>query len=256
MVPPVTTEPPQASSSWRDVQDALGAAIRLGEIPPGSRLPTEPVLMARFGAGRHSVRRAVAALAAEGLVRTRQGSGTYVREAPVLDYRLSERTRFSENLLEQGREPSGRALGAQEEPASPSVAEALRLPPGEPVYRVRRLGLADGVPVNLSDAHFPARRFPGMLTAWEAGEGVSAVLASYGIPDYRRIASTVLTRLPSAEEALLLDQAEAQPVLIIRKVDADLSGIPIACSETIWAGERVQLSVDHAAREENRHVDR
>ena len=252
----MNTAPPPIPPSWRDVQDALGGAIRDGRIPPGSRLPTEPVLMARFGAGRHSVRRAVAALAAEGLVRTRQGSGTYVREAPVLDYRLSERTRFSENLLGQGREPSGRALDALEEPAGPTVAEALRLPPGEPVFRIRRLGLADGVPVNLSDAHYPVRRFPGMLAAWEAGEGASAVLAAYGISDYRRIASTVHARLPLGDEARLLDQAEAQPVLVVRKVDADLAGVPIACSETVWAAERVQLSVDHAPREENPHVDR
>ncbi|MBP0444093.1 phosphonate metabolism transcriptional regulator PhnF [Roseomonas sp. SSH11] len=252
----MTTEDTSTAPSWRDVQQALGAAIRDGSLAPGSRLPTEPLLMARFGAGRHSIRRAVAALAAEGLVRTRQGSGTYVREAPVLDYRLSERTRFSENLLVQGREPSGRALGAIEEVAGQDVAEALRLPPGSPVFQVRRLGLADGVPVNLSIAYYPARRFPGMLGAWEGGEGASAILAAYGIADYRRVASTVLARLPSAGEAQLLDQHEAQPVLVVRKVDADLSGIPIACSETIWAAERVQLSVDHAPREEDPHVDR
>ncbi|MFH5923052.1 phosphonate metabolism transcriptional regulator PhnF [Roseomonas xinghualingensis] len=251
---------PRISHGWHEVQDALAADIRAGSLGPGMRLPTEPALMARFGAGRHSIRRAVAALEASGLVRTRQGSGTYVREAPLLDYRLSERTRFSRNLLEQGREPSGAAVGAMEMAAPPSVAEALRLPLGEPVFWVRRLGLADGVPVNLSDAHYPARRFPGMLGAWETGEGASAVLAAYGVADYRRIASTVLARLPSPEEARLLDQPAAQPVLVVRKVDADLSGIPIACSETVWAGERVQLSVDHAAaherREETPHVDR
>jgi len=248
------------SHGWHEVRDALAAEIRAGLLEPGARLPTELALMARFGAGRHSIRRAVAALEASGLVRTRQGSGTYVRAAPFLDYRLSERTRFSRNLLEQGREPSGTAIDAMEMAAPPSVAEALRLPPGEPVFRVRRLGLADGVPVNLSDAHYPARRFPGMLEAWEAGEGASAVLAAYGVADYRRVASTVLARMPSPEEARLLDQPAAQPVLVVRKVDADLSGIPIACSETVWAGERVQLSVDHAAtregREETPHVDR
>jgi GntR family phosphonate transport system transcriptional regulator len=255
-MPPVTTLIPPGARTWQEVREALTAEIRTGRIAPGARLPTEPALMARFGAGRHSIRRAVAALEAGGLVRTRQGSGTYVREAPVLDYRLSERTRFSQNLLEQGREPSGRALGAMELPAPPAVAEALRLPPDEPVFRVRRLGLADGVPVNLSDAHYPARRFPGMLAAWEMGEGASAILATYGLHDYRRIASTVLARLPSAEEAQLLDQPVSQPVLVVRKVDADTAGIPIACSETVWAGERVQLSVDHTTREENLNVDR
>jgi GntR family phosphonate transport system transcriptional regulator len=242
------------------VQEVLTAEIRAGRIAPGARLPTEPALMARFGTGRHSIRRAVAALETEGLVRTRQGSGTYVRNAPVLDYRLSERTRFSRNLLEQGREPSGIAIDAMAVTAPPAMAEALRLPPGASAFRVRRLGLADGMPVNLSDAHYPARRFPGMLSAWETGEGASTILAAYGVADYRRIASTVLARLPSAEEARLLDQPVTQPVLVVRSVDADLAGIPIACSESVWAGERVQLSVDHAvahgAHEETLNVDR
>jgi len=252
----IDTADPPAGAAWRDVLDALSALIRGGALSPGSRLPTEPELMVRFGAGRHSVRRALAALSAEGLVRTRQGSGTFVREAPVLDYRLSGRTRFSENLMGQGREPSGRALGAAEEAAGDEVAAALRLPPGEPVVRVRRLNLADGVPVNLSDSFYPARRFPGMAEAWATGEGVSAVLARYGVTDYRRVASTVLTRLPAPAEARGLDQPEGQPVLVVRKVDADLAGVPVAFSETVWAGERVQLSVDHPAAEGTSDVDR
>ncbi|MBB5694108.1 phosphonate metabolism transcriptional regulator PhnF [Muricoccus pecuniae] len=244
------------SADWLAVLAALTAEIREGVLTPGTRLATEPALMSRFGAGRHSVRRAIAALEAEGLVRTRQGSGTYVREAPVLNYRLSGRTRFSQNLLEQGREPSGRVLGVEDTAAPPGVAEALRLPPGEPVFRVRHLGLADGVPVDLSDACYPARRFPGMAEAWAGAGGASAVLAGYGITDYRRVSSTVLARLPSAEEARLLDQPAAQPVLVVRKVDADTAGVPIAFSETLWAGQRVQLLVDHATREESLHVDR
>ncbi len=241
------TAPAAPNPGWRKVETALAAAIRGGALAPGQRLPAEPALMARFGVGRHSVRRALAGLEAEGLVRARQGSGTFVRDAPPLDYRLSERTRFSQNLLDQGREPSGLTLSEAEVDASLAVALALRLPPGEPVYNVRRLGLADEVPIHLSDAHYPVRRFPGMLEARRARRSVSAVLASYGVGDYLRLRSTVLARLPTAEEARLLDQPAGEPVLVVRKVDVDLSGVPVACSETVWAGGRVQLSVDNAA---------
>ena len=237
---------PDNITSWRDVEAALAAEIRAGSPGPGERLPTEPALMVRFAVGRHSVRRAVAGLEAQGLVQTRQGSGTYVRPAPVLDYRLSERTRCSENLLGQGREPSGRSLGTALVPASPEVARALRLPPEEPVHNIRRLGLADGVPVYVSDSYYPARRFPGLGEERSRVESVTALLATYGLSDYRRLTSTVLTRLPDAEEARLLDQPLGWPVLVVRKVDADLAGVPVAYSETVWAGERVQLSVDHA----------
>lgn len=235
---------------WREVETSLTAEIRDGRLAPGARLPTEPALMDRFGVGRHSVRRAVASLEAQGLVRVRQGSGTTVREAPVLDYRLSERTRFSQNLLEQGREPAGLTLLEEEVTAAPEVAEALRLPPGEPVYHVRRLGLADDVPINLSNACYPVRRFPGMIEARRgnanrARRSITAVLSEYGVSDYVRLRSTVTARLPTAEEAADLDIPTSQPVLVVRKVDADMAGVPIAWSESVWAGERVQLSVDN-----------
>jgi len=66
------------------------------------------------------------------------------------------------------------------------------------------------------------------------------------VPDYLRLWSAVLTRLPGEEEAARLDQSAAQPVLVVRKVDADPSGNPVAYSETAWAGERVQLLIDNA----------
>ena len=235
-------------SSWQDVESILGTDIREGRFHVGSRLPTEPELMSRFGVGRHSIRRAVAELEAQGLVRVRQGSGTYVRDVGILDYRLSERTRFSQNLLDQGREPSGGSLEEEEMEAPPSVAEAPLLPPGELVYRAVRLGLADDVPIHVSTACYPVRRFPGILEARRTRRSLSAILASYGIEDYVRVRSVVIARLPTPEEARLLDQPAGQPVLVVRKVDADLSGVPIACSETVWAGERVQLSVDNSSR--------
>ncbi|WP_376088024.1 phosphonate metabolism transcriptional regulator PhnF [Roseomonas sp. CCTCC AB2023176] len=232
-------------SPWREVETTLTAEIRDGRLPPGTRLPTEPALMDRFGVGRHSVRRAVEALEQQGLVRVRQGSGTYVREAPVLDYRLSERTRFSQNLMDQGREPAGLTLLEEEIAAPPEVAEALRLPPGELVYHVRRLGLADDVPINVSTSCYPVRRFPGMIEARRARRSITAVLGEYGVTDYLRLKSVVIARLPTVEEARHLDIPATQPVLVTRKVDADMAGVPIAWSESAWAGERVQLSVDN-----------
>ena len=52
--------------------------ITSGKIPPGAQLPTEQELIAAAGVSRTVVREAVAALRAEGLVTTRQGSGAFV----------------------------------------------------------------------------------------------------------------------------------------------------------------------------------
>lgn len=60
------------------VIDRLRAQITSGAWPVGSRIPTEPELVAELGVARNTVREAVRALAHNGLLDIRQGSGTYV----------------------------------------------------------------------------------------------------------------------------------------------------------------------------------
>ncbi|WP_063836966.1 FadR/GntR family transcriptional regulator [Phaeacidiphilus oryzae] len=62
----------------------LRAQIASGEWPVGSRIPTEPELVEQLGVARNTVREAVRALAHNGLLDIRQGSGTYVRATSEL----------------------------------------------------------------------------------------------------------------------------------------------------------------------------
>jgi len=66
----------------------LMADITGGKLPPGSRLPTEQEMIAATGVSRTVVREAVAALRAEGLVVTRQGSGAFVPENARRPFRV------------------------------------------------------------------------------------------------------------------------------------------------------------------------
>jgi DNA-binding FadR family transcriptional regulator len=60
------------------VIERLRAEITSGAWPVGTRIPTEPELVERLGVARNTVREAVRALAHNGLLDIRQGSGTYV----------------------------------------------------------------------------------------------------------------------------------------------------------------------------------
>ncbi|MDZ5456867.1 FadR/GntR family transcriptional regulator [Azohydromonas lata] len=60
------------------VTASLMQQVRGGTYPPNSRLPPEPVLAQQFGVSRTVIREAVSRLKSEGLVETRQGSGTVV----------------------------------------------------------------------------------------------------------------------------------------------------------------------------------
>lgn len=83
---------------WRDIQSALEQDIMDGVLEPGAKLPTEPELVQRYGAGRHSVRRAVAELAKLGHLSVEQGRGTFVQPRPMLEYTIGPRTRMRRNM--------------------------------------------------------------------------------------------------------------------------------------------------------------
>jgi len=69
---------PRRSALSEQVIAALRNEITSGEWPVGSRIPTEPELAEQLGVARNTVREAVRALAHNGLLDIRQGSGTYV----------------------------------------------------------------------------------------------------------------------------------------------------------------------------------
>jgi DNA-binding FadR family transcriptional regulator len=84
-----------------EVVERIATSIRGGQWAPGARLPTEQALMSAMGVSRTVVREAVAALRADGLVTTRQGSGAFVADATRMPFRInSEGLRSIEDVLE------------------------------------------------------------------------------------------------------------------------------------------------------------
>jgi len=69
---------PRGATLSGQVIARLRQQITSGAWPVGSRIPTEPELVAQLGVARNTVREAVRALAHNGLLDIRQGSGTYV----------------------------------------------------------------------------------------------------------------------------------------------------------------------------------
>jgi len=227
---------------WRQVETLLTRAIRSGAIKPGEQLPTEFELAAHFAVNRHTIRRALANLENESLIRVERGRGTFVHEN-VIDYQVSRRTRFSENLRRQNREPSGLILDSGERPAPHAVARALGMPDGEMTVWIRHLSHADGRPISAADHYFPLNRFQGFLEIYRQRKSITATYAYFGIFDYTRKSTRVTARMPNLEEAELLKQPKNRPVLITESVNIDSEGIPIEYGRTAFNGEVVQLVV-------------
>jgi GntR family transcriptional repressor for pyruvate dehydrogenase complex len=74
--------PVHSQTAFEETVDRLGTAIKLGLLPPGTRLPAERELCARLGIARSTLRQALVALGQSGhLHATRgRGGGTFVAD--------------------------------------------------------------------------------------------------------------------------------------------------------------------------------
>lgn len=231
---------------WRQIGERVASEIADGKLPAGSQLPTEPELASRFGVSRNTVRRAMSMLEDGGLVRIEQGRGTFVHDTGLVSYEISKRTRFSQNLQRQGRDPGHEFFRVEEAPASDEVAEMLNIAPGDPVVVIAGLSKADNVVLSVSEFYYPAIRFPGLAEKRRKAKSTTAVLEEYGVCDYTRLVTWVSARPPTDEEARMLQLPRSRWVLCTRKVDVDPKGQPICFSDARWAGDRVQFVVDNS----------
>ncbi len=225
---------------WRQIAEEIKKDVSNGTYQPGQKLPTEFSFAGQFKVNRHTVRRAIAYLVEKGLLHVEQGRGTFVHEH-VVDYAVGKRTRFSQIIADQHRAPGGVLLSVEQKPAGPVAGKALKVPKTTKVVVLRTLGEVDGRPISLGDHMFRAVEVPGLVEAYEECGSLTKALSTIGIPDYVRKITKVTTRLPTRDEAALLQQPPNRPVIVSESINIKPDGTPLEYGVTLFAGDRVQL---------------
>jgi len=228
---------------WRRVADGIERDIAEGRFAAGEKLPGATEIAEIYRVNRHTVRRALATLAERGLVRAERGSGTYV-EAPRLAYPLRSRTRFSEIVGAGGREPRGQLIAASQEPASRALARQLGLKTGAPLTRIESVRFADRTPICVSTSWLPAERFPDAGGVFAKVRSMTALLAHYGVRDYRRASTRITAAIVDATDATRVDLALGRPVLVVDSTDVGADGVPLVTKRSRFAAERVTFEVE------------
>lgn len=151
---------------------------------PGERLPSEPVLARELGVSRATLREAMRAFETQGLIRRRQGAGTYVmHSSPVIESGL-EILESIETLAERiGLEVHMGELQVESHPATDEQADLFQSPPDILILQLKRVIYTDGRPVAYLIDHVPE----SVLTPDELGEGFTGsvldLLISRGEPE-------------------------------------------------------------------------
>src|SRR6266568_2274911 len=228
--------------------DVLRREIREGTRPPGSQLPTESEFHESYGVSRTTVRAALLQLVNEGLVVTRKGYGSYVRDHPPIrrvranrrhaEHRASGKPIFDTSVVEQGQIPSRRMLKVGVERAPSDIAQWLQVEPGASVIIRARLQLVNEQPAVLSTSYFPMWLAKGTrLELPDAlSEGPDNVIENLG-HRFHHGTEVLRARMPTPEEARLLRLPPGVPVVRMLDVDYDRHGRTLQVAEDIYVGD-------------------
>ena len=228
---------------WRRIADWIRTEIAEGRLEPDERLPSEADLAGRFDVNRHTVRRALASLAEEGIVRSAQGRGTFIEHGRI-PYPIGPRTRFTEILAAEGHVAGGELIEAISMAASRPVAVRLRIAQESPVVCARIRRLVDGEPMSVSNNYFPLPRFAAFAEAFRQTGAVTPALAACGVTDYHRVQTRITSRRATEAEAISLGLEAGGILLVTESLNVDSDGTPIQLAEAHFCADRIELVID------------
>ena len=223
---------------YREIETWLSKLVRDGE--PGELIPSEVEVAARFKVSRMTARQAVMNLLREGLVDRKRGAGTFIASTPI------HRTEgvlfsFTEDMYRRGKKPSSVMLSSGLEAASARDREALKLKGRQKVVVIKRLRLADDIPLSIERvALIP-----------ECSEVLRADLINGSLHENMRAIgygpSTancwLQARIADRSEAKLLEIPSGTPLLVETRVISDAKGTIIEFTETAYASNRYVIDV-------------
>jgi len=146
------------------------------QTKPGERLLSEPQLARQLGVSRATLREAMRTFEAQGLIRRRQGVGTFVvGETRVIESGLEVLESIERLASRSGLTVSMGDLLVSEKPADPVAAENLVVPAGSSLVQVSRVIYTDQRPV----AYLVDMLLPDILTSVELSTGFTGSVLDF-----------------------------------------------------------------------------
>ncbi|GAA2510947.1 GntR family transcriptional regulator [Pilimelia columellifera] len=253
----MTINPADPRPRYQQLAGLIRDQIRSGELPPGTRVPTEVELRKRYDVSRNTVRDALEVLRNEGLLISSQGRGAWVRAEPQMRYHASltgSRTKrleaerrldtFGQQIRAQGKVPK-QVSTVEVAPAPVEIARLLNLTEGDQVVVRRRVQFADDEPLQLGDSYYPLDLVQGskIMDSADVLEGTDQILEDLGHTP-TRYHDQITWRMPTAEESTKLRLAPATPVGRLLRTSYDQHDQPIEAYEVVLPSDRHVLVYD------------
>ena len=226
-----------------------------GTYRPGASLPGEQRLAEHYGVSRVTIRRALDALASDGLIERRAGSGTTVCAPQSEPNGVSvDFATLIPQLVDMGRQTTARLLSfSYGEPPAP-VAEAMNLPSGARVQTAVRVRLMDGSPFSHLTTYVPEEIAANYTEADLATTPLFRLLERSGV-QVADAHQTVTATLASPDVAEALGVSVGSALLSLRRVVKDSGGRGVEYLSALYRPDlfRLEMSMTRVGENDSRH---
>lgn len=224
---------------YHQLEEYIKLQIENGLLKEEELIPSEREFAERFQISRMTVRQALNNLVVDGYLHRKKGRGTFVSKKKV-EQELQGMTSFTEDMLSRGMKPSSKLLSFKIIGADKKTALDLKIAENDPIYKIKRIRLADGAPMALETAYIPVNLVPGLseensnlslyqyieehlsLTISEATQEIEAAIADTKIA-----------------EPLGIDEGE--PILFIVRIAYLQDGTPFELVKSSFRGDRYRF---------------
>lgn len=233
---------------YLQIAESLLERIRVGELAPEQRLPSERELSKALNVSRMTLRAALQELDNKGLLVRRPGDGTYVAK-PKIERQADKLVPFTESMRSRGYQASAQLIVFERRFAEVSVASKLKIPVSAQVFYFQRLRLINKEPVLLEKCTMPFYRFPDLEQYdLEKRSVYEIVETEYDIAPHHSEQS--LEAVSATDfEAELLGIESGNPLMLERRLAFDKDDNPIEYGHDLYRGDRFRFITEIAPLE-------
>lgn len=228
---------------YSQLSEILLEQIRNGGVQPGGRMPTEDAISKKYKLNRHTVRRAIARLAEEGIVYTIKGKGTFLAKTKI-PYKVSRKTKFTTSILQAGLQPDARLLDIYEVTAGVEFSKRLNIKPADKVSVLEILRYADDIPFSHTTSFLSAKKFPGIHELLSRSFSLYQLLEQhYGI-EASRTSSRFEVAIPDDKDMEILQISPKTPLLVVKSLSESQDGDIVEYCVSRFRGDLCSITVD------------
>ncbi|MFZ3070285.1 MAG: GntR family transcriptional regulator [Anaerolineaceae bacterium] len=237
------TAKPKKKNKSTQVKESLLELIGKPGTKHGDCLPSERELGERFDVSRITIRRALSELEGEGLIYRIQGKGAFICDEKI-PQPLALLTSYSEDMRKRKMTPDSIILANDSIIASRYISDKLDIPTNSPTFVLRRLRLADGVPMAIENCYM--RHEIGVVIAETIANGISLYelfATKCGIQLKYAVQTIEVGSLNNWERKLLGNDCPIS-VLLTKRQTFDTNGAVVEYVESKYRSDRYFFHIE------------